>query len=418
MRGNRLYSQKYKLTDNKCLEWAKQFPGVVVYLNQINRDREAHAQYLWFYCEWAKLNPEQLLKLKDDINCLDAERMLDAFVGTNKILLPSNEEGKLVELPTSQKWHTAVSVRGFFRVNYRDLRKQAGKMYYYGQKEQRCPKPDARRKLYHASYSLRNKSLILLSMTTAIARETMTLLKWSYLEDNWQKADLPYMLLPGEILKGRGLGKYHGTKQVAFLTPQTKQHLIEYREWFSRAFSYQWKDDDYIFLCEFKLLRKPMTLNAMSKIICSISRRAGVPFGIHDGRRILQTSMEAFGTSQNWIKKLKGRKPANEEAPYSKPAIEELRKKFREALPSLEFLEPDASELNDLKAQNEELIMSHRLAEARIGELEGAIKRLFSFVNERDSLERMAENSLRAEKGGKNKSAHSAPTARRRSQSS
>jgi len=79
----------------------------------------------------------------------------------------------------------------------------------------------------------------------------------------------------------------------------------------------------------------------------NLSKRAGVKYGIHDGRIIVQTALENVKVSPQWIRKIKGRKVKGEESPYSKPAIEQLRAKYREALPELEFLsQPQAPPVN------------------------------------------------------------------------
>ena len=83
----------------------------------------------------------------------------------------------------------------------------------------------------------------------------------------------------------------------------------------------------------------------MSTQVQVISERAGIPFSIHDGRRIVETALENVSTPRNWIQKVKGRKVRGEDAPYSKPAIEQLRHKYREALPELEFILTEEAEL-------------------------------------------------------------------------
>ena len=115
----------------------------------------------------------------------------------------------------------------------------------------------------------------------------------------------------------------------------------------------------------------------------------------------MQTALESVGCPGNWIKKIKGRKCSGEEAPYSKPAIEQLRKKYAEALPELEFLQDDegrARVIAEMKTENEDLKMGQRMADRRIEELEAAVEKLYKFINERDSLERLAENSQRVER--------------------
>jgi len=84
---------------------------------------------------------------------------------------------------------------------------------------------------------------------------------------------------------------------------------------------------------------EPLKYQAIGNAILRVSKTAKVPFGAHDGRRIVETALENVGTPRNWIQKIKGRKVRGEDSPYSKPAIEQLRKKYREALPELEFLQ-------------------------------------------------------------------------------
>jgi hypothetical protein len=58
---------------------------------------------------------------------------------------------------------------------------------------------------------------------------------------------------------------------------------------------------------------------------------------LHDGRRWVNTALEQIAISENWARKIRGRKVRGEEAPYSQPAINQLREKFREAVPLLQF---------------------------------------------------------------------------------
>jgi hypothetical protein len=68
-----------------------------------------------------------------------------------------------------------------------------------------------------------------------------------------------------------------------------------------------------------------------------LSKDSGVPFSWHDARRFVNTALEQIGISSNWARKIRGRKVKGEEAPYSQPAIEQLRAKFAEAVSLLQF---------------------------------------------------------------------------------
>jgi len=82
-----------------------------------------------------------------------------------------------------------------------------------------------------------------------------------------------------------------------------------------------------------------------------------------------------------------------------------------------EFLQDDevrTREVAEMKTENEDLKMGQRMADRRIEELEAAVEKLYKFINERDSLERMAENSLRAEKAERTRALSLPSTSRRR----
>lgn len=232
------------------------------------------------------------------------------------------------------------AVKAFYRNNYHQLQSAAGTFEYVTEKSQNVQPKETRIKLYKACYTPRDRALIMASTCTAIARETMSLMCWSHFEEDWQKQETPCIILPANIIKGHGKGKYKGVKQVSFLTPEAKHIFIEYRNWYSKTFNHTWKENDHIFLSVRDNIHEPLTKEGVSRAIIHITDRADVQFGIHDGRTIVQTALENVKVSPQWIRKIKGRKVKGEESPYSKPAIEQLRQKYKEALPDLEFLTP------------------------------------------------------------------------------
>jgi len=81
----------------------------------------------------------------------------------------------------------------------------------------------------------------------------------------------------------------------------------------------------------------PSTYAALGYLIWTLSKRAGVPFSLHDARRWVNTHLEQIELVPNWNRKIRGRMVRGEESPYSQPAIDQLREKFRAAVPLLEF---------------------------------------------------------------------------------
>lgn len=317
---------KYKHTAKTIMPWANKYESLKTYLSRLNSRKARAALSVFDFCDWAGLNPDELLALKSSYESLKAERLLDKFVYSK------------LDMPDSKKWLAVNAVRGFFRANYRQLASQAGKMEYVHVKPQRLPTKRQRLGLYKAAYNPRDKALVLVVCCSAIARGTIAHLRWSHFEENWQQQEIPHISIPSEILKGHGRGKYRGIRQETFLTPETKQALIDYRKWFSKTFNHTWLEDEHVFLSIRDNVGDPLTTNGLCTTIGLLVKRSGVKFGIHDGRRIVETALENVSTPRNWIQKVKGRKVRGEDSPYSKPAIKQLRDKYREALPELEFL--------------------------------------------------------------------------------
>jgi len=331
-----------------------QYDKAVNYLKNLNsqKNRLEAAQRIFLYCEYAKCNPDELLLKKSGFGETEAERLLDGF-------------RNLEEYPESLKWVTISSIRGFYRVNYRDLAKQAGKMEYNVKKTYTLLNVEQKCRLYKAAYTPRDHAIIMLALTTAIANDSFTHLHWSHFEPEWTKQDIPHISLPPTALKGHGKGKYRNVRQETFITPEAKTVILEYRDWFSKTFEYVWKPDDPVFMA-IKGGVDPMV--DFGRTVMRISDRSEVKFSIHDGRRIVQTALESHSCPNNWIKKIKGRKCSGEEAPYSRPAIEKLREAYQRALPDLEFLGTGYGKANERSAEDEEII-SNIIAAVKAGKM-------------------------------------------------
>lgn len=332
--------QKYTVTDKNVMPWTEKYPTVLNYLAKINSYRERVATDLYLYCEWAEKTPDELLALKNSFESLEAEKLLDKFVYSK------------TPFPDTRKWQITMKVRGFYRANYRSLASSAGKMEYPPAKAQNAPSKQKRKVFLESCYNPRDEALVMAVSCTALALETLSMLRWYHFEEDWQAQEVPHISVPSDMLKGHGKGKYRGVRQETFLTPEAKAVFIKYREWFSKTFKHKWTEDDYVFLSTKRNIGEPITRSVMAVRMKRLSERSGVAWSIHDGRRIVQTALESVGTSSNWIKKFKGRKCSGEESPYSKPNVEQLREKYREALPELEFLSEsniNVKKLNDLE---------------------------------------------------------------------
>lgn len=317
--------------------WANKFPEVQRWLTKLQR-KDASAYYFYRFCQWAQKTPSELLALKEkDAQISPApntvEKLLDEFCG-------------LTELKSAEKFNVSVAVKSFFKWNYRDLARASGIVSLEKVKPYNPLSKESLRKLYNRALNPRDRALIPFVTCTGIAKETLTNLLWAHLEPDWETKEIPCITIGSELLKGHGKGKYKGIKQITFLTPEAKRELINYRDWIQDKLGRKLQLKDHIWL-ESSKPYSPLAYGALGEHIGALSKDSQVPFSLHDGRRWINTGLESIGISSNWARKIRGRKVKGEESPYSQPQIEQLREKFREAIPALEFISAIPSALED-----------------------------------------------------------------------
>lgn len=307
-------------------KWIGRFDKVQTWLAKL-QDKSQNAYNLYRYCEWSNKNPNELLVLKKESNDNEAEYLLDKFVADDSLGLTDHARNNVV-----------MAVRSFYRHNYADLAREAGKISPQKVKPTRKPTKENIRKLWNAAYNPRDRCFVSFVAATAIARESLLHVKFSYLEEDWKNQEIPHISLPDKIIKGHGKGRYKDVRQETFLTPQAKQDLIEYIEWMEQNRDFTFKNDSHIFL-RVKSPYKPLSYSQIGMIATRLSEKSGVPFSWHDMRRFVETALEEARVHPNWCRKIRGRKVKGEEAPYSQPKIEQLREAYRSALPYLSFSE-------------------------------------------------------------------------------
>ena len=304
--------------------WAEQHPEVKRWLAKLQK-KSKNAFNLYRFCQWSGKEPSELLGLKDNPASTEAEKLLDDFVAAD-----------IEDFTNSVKFQISTAVKSFFKHNYKDLARASGIMTLEKVKPTYKPRKEDLRKLWNWTLNPRDKALITFVNSTAIAKESISKLQWKHLEEDWEVVELPCINVPPELLKGHGRGRYKGVRQITFLTPEAKRDLVNYKEWIEQKLGRKLTPEDNIFL-ETYAPYTPIKYGRLGTLIWRLSNETGIPFSWHDARRYVNTAMEEIRISPNWARKIRGRKVRGEEAPYSQPAIDQLRDKFREAVPLLEF---------------------------------------------------------------------------------
>ncbi len=330
---------KYELTKKTVIpRWAKHHPKVMAWLAKLQKKNQA-AWFLWLYCKIEHKTPDELLALKVDPRSREAEFLLDKFVAD-----------ETPDIPNSIKVNIVIAVKSFYKHNYCELASASGAITLIKKKPYRKHTKEELLKIYRAAQNPRDRALVTFTFSTAIAAESLTKIQWKHLESNWERQDIPHIGLPDVLIKGHGVGKYKGVEQHTFLTTEAKRDLIDYKDWLERVKGLKITMEDRIFV-ELHPPYRTIAMSTLSKIPIRLSKRSGIPFSWHDARRYVETALEEIKIHPNWARKIRGRKVKGEEAPYSRPAIEQLRKAYREAVPLLEFTQP--TQLMELQKRQE-----------------------------------------------------------------
>ncbi|MDH5782837.1 MAG: hypothetical protein OEZ35_04130 [Candidatus Bathyarchaeota archaeon] len=331
-----------RITKTNVLEkWANRYLKVVnTWLAKLEEEsRKMWAFQLYRYCKTVVKTPDELLAMKKDKSSTEAEFLLDNFVANSPFT-------------NSVTYNIASAVKSFYKYNYRSLERASGIVTLEKVKPYRRHSKEKLLKIYRSTQNPRDRALITFVWSTAIAKGSLTKIKWNHLEPDWEKQELPHISLPDKIIKGKGRGRYRGVEQHTFLTPEAKRDLMDYKDWFERTRGAKLKPDDPIFVdLRSGTKVKPIGNATLGQLAFVLSNRSGIPFSWHDARRYVETALEEIRINPNWARKIRGRKVRGEEAPYSRPAIEQLRAKYKEAVHLLEFTQP--TQLMELQRRQE-----------------------------------------------------------------
>jgi len=332
-------NEREKITSTNALEkWASKYPRVMTWLSKV-QPKKMWAFQLYRYCQTVGKTPDELLTMKEDRSNTKAEFLLDNFVATSPFT-------------NSVTYSITTAVKSFYKYNYRSLERASGLITLEKIKPYRRHSKAKLLRIYRSTQNPRDRCLITFVWSTAIAKESLTKIKWSHLEENWENQELPHVSLPDKLIKGKGRGRYKGVRQETFLTPEAKKDLIDYKDWLARVKGIKLASDDPVFIdLRYGNRVKPIGYATLGQIAMVLSQRSGEPFSWHDARRYVETALEEIRINPNWARKIRGRKVRGEEAPYSRPAINQLREKYREAVPLLEFTQP--TQLMELQRRQE-----------------------------------------------------------------
>lgn len=334
---------KRKVSKQEIEEFENKYEDVQNWLGNIEspKTRSEYVKHLIRYCHTMEMTPKQLIELKQDSTDHKAEKLLNKYV---RIAQKNNYSNNMT-------WSCVVAVKSFYKWNLEQLESACGKVSRTKIKPYRTPDKDSVKAFLEGSH-IRDKALITLIASTGISEGSIPSLKWSHVWEDLieNRKEIPHIALTSVEIKGGGKGSYQNVEQHTFLTPYASETLLKYKAWIERKMKRKITPNDPMFTTLVRPFKK-LELITIRAIFIRRSNETGIAFSCHDFRRFVQTELEHARLQPNWIKKILRHKVKGEEAPYSRPKIEQLRNAYREAIPYLDLSEKPKLTKEDIRKE-------------------------------------------------------------------
>ena len=317
-------------------QWILQFESGRTWINKLPspETKRAFLRNIKRYCEAVGKNPDELIAFKIEglkkvasEKEFQAERLLENYFAN-------------CDLTDSPKEMLKNAVISFYKHNWRNLNPNVASNIEKVEPSQRCPKMQDVEDLDNSMTSQCDKALLWFFESTSIRIGTIPKLKWSDLKPTNDQEIPFYLLIESERLKGSGKGKYKGLKQITFLHSLAVEKLENYKVEAKRK-GYILNDDSPIFIAyNQKGIVKPLGVPAINVVFNEASLTAWHDleikrFSPHDFRDFFQSSLESAGINSNVISPMMSHKVKGVDKHYSSHEIEELKEKYKTAMPYL-----------------------------------------------------------------------------------
>ena len=319
-------------------KWILQYESGRVWLSKLHSQstQRTYLRNLRRYCKAVNKTPDELLAIKDAAERSFLNDKGDRFVA-EKMLESFFLDCGMTE---SAKVALKTAVLSFYDHNWRQLNSNVASDVSAPESKKRKPSFSDILELEGSSTTARDKAIIWFLASTATRVGTLSLLKWNDLKATGDE-EVPFqMLIESARLKGSGIGRYRGMKQVGFLHALAVEKLESYKKELSRK-GYVIDKDSPIFISYNKHQKveklNSHSVNALLSDAClaawhDLEKKR---FSPTDFREFFKSRMEDAGLNPNMIAPLMTHKVTGVDYHYSAHEIQELFVKFKEALPYL-----------------------------------------------------------------------------------
>ena len=252
--------------------WLNSFASGRTWLNKLpsQHTKEKFTAYFKVYCDAVKKTPDDLIALKmEGLRSVGTEKEWQAEN------LLENYFANCDKRPTA-KLMIKNAVFSFYKHNRRALEGQTASNVKDETPESKKRKPslDDLAELEMVAHSERDKALVWFIASTSCRIGTLALLMWKDLKPT-ENSKVPIVLeIESARLKGSGVGKYKGLKQITFLHKFAYDKLLAYKQE-AESKGYFLNEESPIFIKYWnKGITKPITFKGVDGVFDALSVRA------------------------------------------------------------------------------------------------------------------------------------------------
>ncbi len=351
-------NEKWVLSFESGRNWLPHLPS--------SSTKEPFIRHLKKYSLWAKMNPDELINFKiEGLKAVATEKEFQAERMLEKYLRQTG-------MTQSVAAYAKNAIISFYKHNWRELNSEVARDIEPPEAKKRTPKLEEIQELESNCTTARDRALIWFFPSTGFRIGTLTKLFRNDLKPTGD-AEVPYYLeIEAKRLKGSGIGKYKGLKQITFVNSFVWAKMQDYFAEAKRR-GFNLTEDSPLFIGykgrftkeERKLSVKPKKVRAMTEgAINNTYDNASLAawkdlevkrFSPHDNRDVLQSALENV-VNDNMIAPMLAHKPKNAvDFHYSSHLWQELLPKYKLALPKLipQTTAELKIEINQQKATNQ-----------------------------------------------------------------
>jgi hypothetical protein len=253
-------------------------------------------------------------------------------------------------------YQMSITAKSFYNQFGYTFPRFKGSYAYSPQEKTRIPRLEEVQTYIDSVKSLRSKMIIALESSTAIRMGSLLRLKWIHFKEVLEGQKTPSIRLKDSELKGSGVDRYKGTRQLCFLTPLAKDYVLRYKVWYEKVTRKIISLDNPESLELPFLITEEGTKLTYSGLNTSfeVAKKMGYDFRLHPWRTFLNEALMKTGVSKEHRDIFIAHKQPKVEKAYSTEI--EMKSEFERSIKYLDFSYHEDENIKIVKDNAKELM--------------------------------------------------------------